>query len=431
MTQWSGRSDADSRAAIGGAATRRGINIEESAREAMHAHAAGTTSVEIGGVLVGDVDAETGDVFVAAAIPAHRATSAVASLTFTHEAWDDVNEIIARDYEGLRMVGWYHSHPRFGIFLSEYDVFIQKNFFREEWQVAYVVDPVAEISGVFGWEHGEIVRYPFWNIVARGASKSVREPDRGRPAGQGLAAPTAPPVAVRLENDGPAHAALKRNDTNRFIFGGLAIVLVALIAIGAWLAFGSGKGKPSASATGSGAHRTATTSVPSGSPKGTDGSSRPAGAGQAATSGMFIVGGSDAGNALTEHWSWQPAAGTAGDDLFVATITLSPTARDSLFGTVRNCAPSGVTSVSKATLATDCNLDSPGPLAPGSSELFVFVPHGATSGTDPAAPHYTEASGLPTIGSGAGAVNQFIEGVTSSPAATTTSTTVSGPSPGA
>ena len=388
--------------------------------------------MEIGGVLVGDVNAETGDVFVAAAIPAYRATSAVASLTFTHEAWDDVNEVIARDYEGLRMVGWYHSHPRFGIFLSEYDVFIQKNFFREEWQVAYVVDPVAEISGVFGWEHGEIVRYPFWNIVARGASKSVREPDRGQSAGQGLSAPTAPPVAVRLENDGPAHAAPKASGKQRFIAGGLAVVVLALITSGALLAFGSSNGKSGTTAAGSGVHRTTTTSVPSGSPKGTDGSSRPAGAGQAATSGMFIVRGSDAGNALTEHWSWQPAASTAGDDLFVATITLSPTARDSLFGTVRDCAPSGVTSVSATTLATDCNLDTPGPLTPGSSELFVFVPHGATNGTDPAAPHYTEAGGLPAIESQAGAVNQFSEGVTKSPAAPPTSTTVSGSSsPGA
>jgi len=398
----------------------------------MHAHAAGTTSVEIGGVLVGDVDAETGDVFIAAAIPAHRATSAVASLTFTHEAWDDVNEIIARDYEGLRMVGWYHSHPRFGIFLSEYDVFIQKNFFREEWQVAYVVDPAAGISGVFGWEHGEIVRYPYWNVVARGASKSVREPDRGQPAGQGLDTPAAPPVAVRLENDGPADAAPKATGKHRLIAGGLAVVVLALITIGAWLAFGSGNGKRVATAAGSGVHRTATTSIPSGSPKGTDSSSRRPGTEQPATSGVFIVLGSDTGNALTEHWSWQPAAGTAGDDLFVATITLSPRARDSLYGTVRNCAPSGVMSVSTLTLATDCSLDSHGPLTPGSSELFVFVPYGVTNGTDPAAPHYTEAGRLPAIGSQAGAVNQFGEGVTSSPSAPPTSTTVSGSSaPGA
>jgi len=28
-----------------------------------------------------------------------------------------------------KIVGWYHSHPGFGIFLSEYDLFIHRNFF--------------------------------------------------------------------------------------------------------------------------------------------------------------------------------------------------------------------------------------------------------------------------------------------------------------
>ena len=41
-----------------------------------------------------------------------------------------------------RIVGWYHTHPGFGIFLSGMDLFIQDHFFNLPWQVAFVYDPL-------------------------------------------------------------------------------------------------------------------------------------------------------------------------------------------------------------------------------------------------------------------------------------------------
>ena len=99
------------------------------------------------------------------------------------------------------MVGWYHSHPRFGIFLSQYDVFIHSNFFAEQWQVAYVVDPVSGNSGIFGWENGEIVRYPYWAVIARGASKPVQTPDRGEPLLRASSTPAPSTVAVQVDDE--------------------------------------------------------------------------------------------------------------------------------------------------------------------------------------------------------------------------------------
>lgn len=48
-------------------------------------------------------------------------------------------------------MGWYHSHPGFGLFLSDYDAFIQQNFFGAPGQVALVVDPVEGCLGWFQW----------------------------------------------------------------------------------------------------------------------------------------------------------------------------------------------------------------------------------------------------------------------------------------
>jgi proteasome lid subunit RPN8/RPN11 len=42
---------------------------------------------------------------------------------------------------GEQVTGWYHSHTRSGIFLSEADLGIHNEFFPEPWQVALVLRP--------------------------------------------------------------------------------------------------------------------------------------------------------------------------------------------------------------------------------------------------------------------------------------------------
>ncbi len=68
-----------------------------------------------------------------------------------------------RDLKNARIVGWYHSHPDFGIFLSERDCFIHEHFFSAPGQVAYVVDPVRGLEGMFAWHEGKPAPLPhFW-----------------------------------------------------------------------------------------------------------------------------------------------------------------------------------------------------------------------------------------------------------------------------
>jgi proteasome lid subunit RPN8/RPN11 len=56
-----------------------------------------------------------------------------------------------------QIVGWHHTHPGFGIFLSRHDEFFHRNFFSQPWQVALVVDPQRGELGFFQWLDGEIV----------------------------------------------------------------------------------------------------------------------------------------------------------------------------------------------------------------------------------------------------------------------------------
>lgn len=122
-------------------------------RAKVEEHCFSRLDVEVGGFLIGTTD-ESGTK-IAHAHPALTATSAQTHLTFTHEAWDEVLPLMETEYEGLAIVGWYHSHPGFGVFLSDYDIFIQENFFSSPGQVALVVDPIAGKDGFLTASDGE------------------------------------------------------------------------------------------------------------------------------------------------------------------------------------------------------------------------------------------------------------------------------------
>src|SRR3954447_25139327 len=66
-----------------------------------------------------------------------------------------------RNHHGRKILGWYHTHPGFGIFLSEMDLFIQNNFFPEPWQVASVYDPKSGEDGIFVWKRGHATLDPY------------------------------------------------------------------------------------------------------------------------------------------------------------------------------------------------------------------------------------------------------------------------------
>lgn len=120
-------------------------------------HAKEDTSVEICGVLVGVWGRDDLGPFaeVSNFIRCDNASSKVAEVTFTHESWAQINQEMDSKYADKRIVGWYHSHPDFGIFLSERDCFIHEHFFSGAGQVAYVVDPVRDLEGVFAWQKGK------------------------------------------------------------------------------------------------------------------------------------------------------------------------------------------------------------------------------------------------------------------------------------
>jgi proteasome lid subunit RPN8/RPN11 len=128
-------------------------------------HAAENLAVEVCGVLVGTWGRDAAGPFVAIseAIRGEAAASKFAEVTFTHETWAKINHEMDTKFSQLSIVGWYHTHPDFGVFLSDRDVFIQQHFFSGPGQIAHVLDPIRKTEGVFVWQKGKPTLTPyFW-----------------------------------------------------------------------------------------------------------------------------------------------------------------------------------------------------------------------------------------------------------------------------
>jgi len=136
------------------------IYVDTGALEKIKEHASSDTASEVGGVLVGDVFSHERQnyVNVTNVMRAEYAVGGTASITFTEDTWRAVLDEMEKRFPEKRIVGWYHSHPRYGVFLSEKDLFIHKNFFREIYQLAFVIDPVGKDCGFFEWRRRKVVR---------------------------------------------------------------------------------------------------------------------------------------------------------------------------------------------------------------------------------------------------------------------------------
>lgn len=113
---------------------------------ALEEHAFSEVRQEVGGLLVGTL-ADDGPT-ITAALPALSAQAGQTHVTFTHDVWETALVELDRNHPDARIVGWYHTHPGFGLFLSEYDRFVHQEFFSDRRMVALVIDPVA---GTRGW----------------------------------------------------------------------------------------------------------------------------------------------------------------------------------------------------------------------------------------------------------------------------------------
>ena len=117
------------------------VDLSRDAWAGLLAHARESLEAEVCGVLAGEVHDDA--IHVKATIRGAAAREARAHVTFTHETWNQIHSELDRKYPDLQIVGWYHTHPGFGVEFSAMDRFIQENFFSAKTQVAFLSDPLS------------------------------------------------------------------------------------------------------------------------------------------------------------------------------------------------------------------------------------------------------------------------------------------------
>ena len=129
------------------------------------AHAKESLNAEVCGVLAGRFCEDDEGVFVhvEAIIRGSAAAQGATQVTFTQATWEAIHSTLEHDYPKLRIVGWYHTHPGFGVEFSEMDLFIQRNFFSGQGQIALVTDPMnGAVAVAFNSPDGVTYLPRFW-----------------------------------------------------------------------------------------------------------------------------------------------------------------------------------------------------------------------------------------------------------------------------
>lgn len=113
------------------------------------------TSQELGGFLLGyyQGDKNNFSVWIEGAVEAAYTEPSRSGLKFTHRTWEVLAEEIDKHYPDCYIVGWFHSHPGLGTYLTKHDIFIHEMFFSSYWQVSYVIDPLLREHAFYGWNH--------------------------------------------------------------------------------------------------------------------------------------------------------------------------------------------------------------------------------------------------------------------------------------
>lgn len=176
------------RRALGPSASSASVVLHASCLALIERHGAASPSCEVGGLLLGKVHHDATDTLIEAttAFEAPDTLGSGVHLAFTPQTWDALLARMAREAPELAVVGWYHTHPGLGVFLSGTDQHTHAHHFRQPWQFALVHDPASGDTGCFK------------GMPAVAVSWTVASGTAGQPAGPSSRA-RSPHVAARAD----------------------------------------------------------------------------------------------------------------------------------------------------------------------------------------------------------------------------------------
>ena len=134
------------------------VFVNPQAIRQLQQHLAEDTTTETGGIIVGQAywcpDLKINYTIIVGAITAPYTIRNTANFKFTPKCWESILATQKQNYPNTTVVGWYHSHPNFGVFLSATDLKTQRTCFKHDWQIAVVYDPIRHEIGFFHGAEG-------------------------------------------------------------------------------------------------------------------------------------------------------------------------------------------------------------------------------------------------------------------------------------
>ncbi len=122
-----------------------------------------------------------------------------------------------------RIVGWYHTHPGHGVFLSKLDIFAHESFFGLPWQTALVYDPRNGEEGVFGTEEGQSKRVGYL-VDGDEPATEILSHKANQPEADAATPPRAPTPLLRTRKR-------QRAPVGRILLGIIGLALFAAMGL--------------------------------------------------------------------------------------------------------------------------------------------------------------------------------------------------------
>jgi proteasome lid subunit RPN8/RPN11 len=210
------------------------LYVRREVLESLCRHARANPRLEVGGYLFGHSyeDAGRAAVEVVGSYPITTASASLVHFRFEVEDGVKAERHQHSHFPGTEVVGWYHTHPGHGVFLSGVDVATHVEYFRLFHRVAVVLDPLHRTFGAFVQEGGHA--YSLGSVfIAEDPAPDVPHPQLAAemmPADPGPAPAPGPPAAAGAPAGHPAR--------NLFMLSlGLLLALGATAVWLGWLPF--------------------------------------------------------------------------------------------------------------------------------------------------------------------------------------------------
>ncbi len=88
-------------------------------------------------------------IIISGAIQAKDTKQQKGAESFTEDTWRYINGQMEVYFKGLSLVGWVHTQPGFGTFLMAKDETFHRQYFKEPWQVLFVIDSLDKLDTFF------------------------------------------------------------------------------------------------------------------------------------------------------------------------------------------------------------------------------------------------------------------------------------------